>query len=620
MKKSVSAFVFISFVTLSSSFSFAADSSDTKASTEAQPPCAVCAANKSNDVNIPALGEVLDKAKTSNAHFIDGYFFADTKLSGNELNVTFKNPTDLNLSTANITSSDNVSQQFFSQKSLMVALAYLTKATAGFSLNQKLLVLSELGNKLSAGYSSTVTENKNMNSVYMNAVNGLRQGGICGDIHKLLGEAAQAMGFTDIGRQSGTWQQDLSKDEAEGHAILHFKDPKTGTYYIQNYSQIYDTKEKTLQGATDVASKMIGVLPGVSYVESAPGKIHSYVPATAQWVKDQIGKAGNFNPDSSALTVKIGTNEQTVAAQVGSDHIKGFMMGSQVNTKDGVYRVEAVGISTKGEVKKELQSKIIDEVGASVQAYGGGLKVTAPAYDSTKEQFSTGDRSALFYNVDAKGTARINSVTGKIEFTSSVYDWGKGPNQQYGTGTQGIQNQLKVGVEKDWKELNLKAHAERTWEWIPVEIAKKNVLKPSTTYDNVGVIYDTTNPNKKQAYLVVGADVYFLEGVDKSSAIALKNSIKAVMPTEKFGSFSVSADLAKVVSNKSGDPFYNILPTTSVSIDWNKVLNSFADVGANVSATKGTQITPFGVIGPINPEMGSSDSKIRGVMYLHTKF
>jgi len=585
--------------------------------TEAEGPCLDC---ETENKAVTPLKKVADALKTGNSHWIDGYFIADTKVVGKELDVVFKNPSDLNISTDRLGTVNTLYWNFLGQSSLQEALK-VTKNSAGtLKQEEKLLLLSMIGSRLSGGYSVTGTENKNLEAVYQNAVKAAREGGVCGDIHNLLGEVAKSLGFEAVGRHNGQWQQDLSKDNTGGHAILHFRDPKTGEYYVQNYSQIFNTKQKNLPSAVDVSSKVLGVLTGTQYVESRPGKLHEYVPATSQWVQDRIEGVARFKPDSSALTIKVGQNEQTLAAQFGNDSVKGFMLGTKVMTDEGAYRLEAAGVSARTGTSIITDGMLVDEVGATAEVYGGALKISAPGFDANTGTFREGERNTLFFGSNLKGTARINDTTGKLEVNTVNLDLRPAFGDQTKSVTSGTRTEMKAGVDHQWKDLNLTVSADRTWSWMPMDIEQHHKNKLTTTYDRVGVLYDTSKPDKKEAYLIVGTDVYFLEGVNVSSAVALKNSIKAVIPTEKLGTFSVGADLGRVVANKSKDPFYDTVPVSSVHIDWTKKLSKLVEVGASVSQTQGNQITPFGVIGPVTPVMGTPERKVQGMIYLHAKF
>ncbi|QDK38203.1 hypothetical protein [Bdellovibrio sp. NC01] len=609
---------YLSIIVLTSLFA----SSTHSFATEADGACLNCSeAGGGTAAKLNTAVDAIAKAiKPQDAHWIDANFFVDTKPVGKELDVVFKNPSDLNLSQSQMTKVWGVYSDFLNQKNLTDALKVVNGQGKNLQHEEKLLLLSMVGSRLSSGYSSTGKENKDINSVYMNAVKAGSEGGVCGDIHKLLGEVAKNLGFEAVGRHTGQWQQNLDKDNAGGHAILHFRDPKTGEYYVQNYSQVYNTRQKTLQSAVDVSTKVLGVLHGQTYVESRPGKLHEYVPATAQWVENQIKGVAGFKPDASVATVKIGEHEKTLALQMGTENIKGFMLSSRVNTDEGTYQLDAAGLATRGEYKKEFKDRMIDEVKVTSEAYGGALRLSAPGFDAWSDTYKQGERNTFFFGGNIKGTARVNDTTGKIEINSVNLDFKPKGGDQTKTTTAGTRTEVKAGVEHEWKDLNLKASADRTWGFIPVEIEQKHRPKMQTTYDRVGIVYDTSKPDKKEAYLVVGADVYFLEGVNVNSAVAVKNSIKAVLPTEKLGTFTIAADLGKIVSNKSKDPFYDTVPTTSVGIDWNKQLNKMLDVGFNVSYTKGTQIQPFGVIGPVTPVMGGPEKKVQGMVYLHGKF
>lgn len=612
-------------------FIFVAGGFSKASATEAAAPCLDCASGEgkslvktATEIKDVATGATTDQDAyptiTPTAHWLDANFFIDTKPDGKELDVAFKNPSDLSMTNAQLTKINSIYMSFLNQKSLSDALQGVKTSGANLSKDEKLLLLSMVGSRLADGYSAKGQENKDLNAVYLNAVKNKQEGGICGDIHKLLSDVATNLGFEAAGRNTGQWQKSLGQDNAHGHAILHFRDPQTGEYYIQNYSQIYNTRQKNLQAAVDVSTKVLGVISGQSYIETRPGKTHEYVPATAQWVQQQIKNITTFKTDPSAITLKVGPNEQTLAVQVGNNNIKGFVMSSRVNTNDGAYQVSVAGLSARAGVTMAVQSRMVDQVSVASEAYGGGMMLSAPGFDAFKNTYGQGERNTLFFGGKIAGSARLNNTTGKIEVSGINLDSRpSGHGQTEGGSTSGNRIEVKSGVEQKWENLNIKASADRTWAFLPT-IEKNMGSKLVTTYDRVGVVYDTSKSDKKAAYLVVGTNVYFLEGVNVSSATAVKNSIKAVVPTDKLGTFTVSADLAKVIDNKSKDPFYDTIPATAFSIDWSKPLNKLAEMGMNLTYAKGNQIQPFGVIGPISPVMGTTDRKVQGMVYVHVRF
>ena len=176
---------------------------------------------------------------------------------------------------------------------------------------------------------------------------------------------------------------------------------------------------------------------------------------------------------------------------------------------------------------------------------------------------------------------------------------------------------VKVGVQQEWKDAGVTVSADRTYARQKTSIGQHPTAGAQLQYDRVGVVIDTSDPEKQKAYLKIGSDLYRL---GEGNAVAIRNAIKAVVPTERLGTFTVAAEMGKVISNKSKDPFYQMDTATSVSFDWKKQIDKMTEVGLNVSRTQGTQITPFGVIGPVTPVMATSERKVRGMVYLHMKY
>jgi len=72
-----------------------------------------------------------------------------------------------------------------------------------------------------------------------------------------------------------------------------------------------------------------------------------------------------------------------------------------------------------------------------------------------------------------------------------------------------------------------------------------NKYKFQTTKDGVHLVWDTRD-GRNHAYLVVGQEVYLFEGVEKMSAVGLKNSGRASVPSGRLGEFYMLADLNRV--------------------------------------------------------------------------
>jgi hypothetical protein len=585
--------------------------------TEGSATCVDCAEKALSKKSLSQLQveSALSKVSNDKPRWVDAYFLYDVESKNEKLNVSVKNYYSMGIDPDRFTEIYSIYLQSFGGSPGKVnsydqAISYLNSKKELLTSSEKLALLSMIGNKLSSGYSSSTTQNPSMEALFQNAVKGQTNGGICGDIHTYLSQAAAALGFEAVGIHSAQWSKDLSKNETGGHAIAHFRDPKTGEYYMQNYTQIYNTKQKTLQGAVDVSTRLLGPLTGVSDVNSRPGVVHMYVPQTAQWIKSAIEKQVDLPTDAPIISMSISQSEKTVGLQAnqnfGNSNVRAFFVHSDVNASEGKYGLDAIGLSYKGEVKKEIKDSIIDEIGLSSSAYGGAMRMQAPVILPGGE-FADGQSTNGFLAGSIKGTARINQTTGKLEFVSKSMD------------LKTSERELKAGIEQAWKELPLKVDIERTWEIRPTPETLNGPYRMETKHDRVGVIWDQKSSEQK-VYVTVSGDVYLLEGAEKMSAIGLRNAIKASVPTDNLGTFSVALELGKVVNNKSKDPFYDLPASTSIVVDWRKKVFKASEVGVSLSHTKGPSAQPFSVIGSVGPQLDDGLKRLKGSLFFHSAF
>ncbi len=491
-------------------------------------------------------------------------------------------------------------------KSFSDSISFLKSQKSKLSSEQKITLLSMMASKLGAGYSETVRQNTDLNSLFLNANSNKKEGGICGDIHTYVSEAAKALGFEDAGIHSLMWFKTDDKKYGSGHAISHFRDPETGEYFVQNYSTIFRTHQKTLQNAVEVSTRLLGPLTGQSDISSRPGVVHLYTPRTAEWVKSQVEEKGLSSDINPQLSIYASATEQTLSGQVGTN-IKGvagkaFFVHSTVKTDEGKYGFDALGLAVGSNYKKEFKDKMIDEVSLSANMYGGYLHLFSPT-NFNSDQTRPKKAQNYFGGTNLKGSIRINKTTGQLEINSTTVD------------AMSATTELRAKVKQDWSPLKLETEVERNWQIVPQSNTLNGPYKSQVKYDRVGVIW---NSDSNKAYIQVGADVYFMEGADKMSAVGIKNAIKAVVPAGNWGTFSAGVEVGKIVQNKSKDPFYDLPAAKSIVLDWTKkVLRTFR-IGAKVEHTTGNGIQPFSVIGPIGPELQTAPSTT-GLVYLTTE-
>jgi len=333
-----------------------------------------------------------------------------------------------------------LSFQFPVATSFQSAMSILAAQKNNLSFNQKVLYLSMLASALSNGYNPNLV-NTTMNGVFSNLKNGGTQGGICGDIHQYLANSATALGLTDAGITYVNWKSDGS-----AHFAMHFRDPKTGEYYIANYSQIYATDTKTLADATEVATRLLAPLTGAAPVEGNPGVYHMYIPKTAMWVGDQLDKAMVIQANDPMIRFVAGNDQTSFLFQTtGSENVKGFVMHSDRTEADGKYSLDAIGVSADWKnAKANLLDGTIDELTYEAKVKFGADSVSVPQISTNGLASKNWSQDSLFAGFDLKGTARINDVTGQLEVSGQTIDFS---SNLHSTVMGSVQSQIHVGAE-----------------------------------------------------------------------------------------------------------------------------------------------------------------------------
>ncbi|MFL5814938.1 MAG: hypothetical protein ACJ763_15290 [Bdellovibrionia bacterium] len=479
------------------------------------------------------------------------------------------------------------------------AMSILKQQGKSMSTDERLLYLSMLGSSLSQGYDNAHLKNQSLEATFQNLAANGTNGGICGSIHEYLSRAAAALGFQSAGLNSSIWQKSNDKGKtAEGHYVSFFKDPSTGKYYSQNYSQLIDTGMTTLQGAVDVANQTLTPLVGASYIESKPGTFHAYVPNTARWVEQQLSKVTGAQP-APMISVQASNVESQVALRLQknlSDHARmnGFVIHSEYKADEGKFGLDAVGISVadvnhSGPALHGIMGimGMIDEVNVSSRIYGGFLQMSAPDPVSSVSPASNDQkiRSNAFFGVEQKRSARIDQVTGSIALDAKTIDF---KNFKNGMATL----QIRPGIEWASTKEPVKVGIERTIDVVPTDSTQYVHPTLRTAYDKISVIYDTSG-KESQAYLVAQGNVYAMEGITKNTATGLRAQLEAVIPVQNRGEFIVVADASKITSNKSKDPFYDTPLSTRLGVTWRKAITKAIEVGASVEVSKNRMNSVF---------------------------
>lgn len=477
----------------------------------------------------------------------------------------------------------------------------------------KLLVLSLLGSKLSDGYDKSLPGDvTSQDQIYVNARGSGKTGGVCRDIHGFLAEAGRRLGLPDCGLHNGIWQQTPGGDIGR-HAIAHCRDPETREFYIINYASILNTHKTSLTEAIDISSRVLAPTNMTSTIESAPGKTHLYQPRVSRWVRDAIGGQAEISPEQSIFVVRVSNRETTVGANVfaaGTPRfgIKAWGLHSEVKGSDGKYKIDAFGISGKYEGRYKVESKLGPELGATVAWTTGAMSLTVPRVTLGEGNGEPWARTVLIASGSVKGTAKINSVTGRLEFKADALDIGVPGNPGEKNEESRVYNAGVAGVNWAPPGGALSVDASRT-----VNVAIGSIVDPKskliTAYDKISVVIDTRGKSK-QVYLVNKTDVYLFGGVENMDAIGIKNQLKAVISSEKLGEVYLVQESTGIVANPSKDPYYVHGPSVSLGVGYEKSFGSHVKTGVDLSYQYGRPFWLFEDAGKVTPDSGSADKPV----------
>ncbi len=583
---------------------------------------------------------IVDKVRSldgPDAHLIDAYFMFDIRTDEKAVNVTaqsynsasdpggkrsetvanlfnaWKNPAYSTFGGADKLGPQNTAEY----------LALLKSQAGALDLQSKFLLLSIMGTYLdlcdsgsNAPYTGTPPDR-----MFRSLRAGTKDCGVCRDAHAYMANVAQALGFVDVGTHTVNWHQQPT-DHTGSHDIMHMRDPATGLYYVQNWGTTFNTGQKTLTQAVDVSAAVMGQLAGTSLVESKPGVVHAYQPRVTRWARQTIEDAAKLGGDRSVLTMHIGTNEQTIRFELGTENTKVFALHESYETSNGPYTIDATGVAGQLSGKKEFQSKWISEVGYGANLYGGAMRTSAPFLGTYNAGEGNNGTAVLgFAGLNVNGYARWNTVTAKLEVHGDMMDF-----TPHGLGSSGIEfqlppnNAIKASVTYAPKNSPIKVEATRAWQLSVGSVPVQNpVIR--TDYDRLSLVIDTRNGANKP-YIVTSTGFYAFEGVEGMSAVGIKEHFKAVIPTEKLGEFYVVFDASAIVANRSKDPFYEAPLALSFGAGWTKQIYRSLTLGADVKS--GTSQRPFYLFeepGSVTPEMGKTDGpRVIGNVWLGGKF
>ena len=502
------------------------------------------------------------------------------------------------------------------------SIAMLRHNASKLSREDKFLILASWGAHLNNGYNFAMPgEKTSMEQLFQNARNSGANGGVCRDISTYLAEVAKALGFENVGTHTGL---DGKGNQAGAHVVAHFRDPSTGEYYMQNYSNIFDTHQKSLPAALDVSTRIMGSLTGVSFVESIPGQVHQYVPRTARWVNQQIEAFAKPQEDPAYITAKISNREQTLGLQLqkrldSNKVLKGFFLRSDVQSSEGPIRLDAIGVS--GEIQKNtnLSQKLLNEVGYSAAGHFGYLELTNSQMNPERPG-SDQKRKSVFVAVDLKGYARINRLTGKLELEAKTIDlWTKDSRAGVAENFSAPAHRLTPSIEYRVARLPVTIGGGRSLELVPRDQYSKVALQ--TAYDKVNVVIDHRGKDD-HVVIISNSEAYLFGGAERSNAVGLRELLSVAVPTEKHGEFAVIFDISKIAQNKNNDPFFDLPVFASIKAQWKKAVSKVLEIGTDMEVKKnGTPFFLFEQVGSVVPDLSApKKAEIKGDLWLRMRF
>jgi hypothetical protein len=470
------------------------------------------------------------------------------------------------------------------------------------------LVLSVLGQKLGDGYSASVTNNANMDSVFQNARSGGHEGGICGDIHTYLSRAAASLGFEAAGTHTAYWWQGNYKDSG-GHAVTQYRDPVTGEYYMQNYSRVYATGQKTLPNLIEVSSRILG-FSWASNVESLPGTMHLYIPRQARWISTQTSELATSSIDEPHLKLALSNREQSASVQYGwanaHNQIKGYALGSRFHADEGTYGIGEAGVSYTFHGSIFIDRPWLQEAGMRTGVYVGALWMETPLLRPAQGQPTLATTpwncATSLQGAFLSGYLRQGGTSETVEFEGSGM-----------TRIAGAKNECRLAIDHAFKSVPINIYIQRVLDFVGESgQPNKTPTRLKTAYDKFGARLHLQLA--KALTFGVTTDGFALEGIENNGGTAVRIGIEATFQTQKVGSFTLGDDWGKVLRNPTRDPFYDLPESQYATLGWRLPLGKLASVGVQAGYGKGPTIQPFGTFGAVSPALNNGSRQITGLI------
>ncbi len=561
---------------------------------------------------------ILDFLKRRDPNYsaiIDGYFMYDARKLPDAVQVS-----QMTLDTSNAHGVSQLGALNALLDSAQLAgtrqgyFAALQAGNGGLDVSTKLALLSVLGDTLGGCYDNDAAANgayTSQDAVWSALKMGSGKCGVCRDIHTFVADAARALGFVDAGTHTGIWEYGA---EPGRHEITQLRDPKTGEYYVVNYSSVINTHEHTLTAAIDVSQRVLGPISGVSFIQSTPNDVHVYQPRTSRWIKQVLEQSTEFKPGQALISFNLGNAQRDVALNLSQNWgvvgVKTFATINQYDTAEGQFTVEAVGAVVQ--VKKDWELGKDTEIGVEGNAAGGYLGFNAPTVaGSPSEGTGTYERDNFFYTIKARLHARWNKFTAALEYEQSTIDFKNmgDVSAPYFAGTASVTYQPVKWASVSYARKFETSHDDNTHENTTF----------TTSYDKVSVIIDA---RIGKVFIYNKGELYLFEGAEKMSAVGIRDFFKARLPAGVLGQFSVYCDISKVVANPSADPFYQSDLHAIFGLEWSRpIIKQYLEIGGKIEydATGKLPYYAFEDRGQVTPEMART-AGVRGMVWLHGSF
>lgn len=340
----------------------------------------------------------------------------------------------------------------------------------------KLSLLQRMGSKLGSGYDYDFavgnpqwSQDIPLEQIFQNARTSGDKGGICGNIHQFLREAATSLGF-DSFAFSTVWRQG---ETSGGHIVAGYYDPKSGNVYIQNYSDV------VLVGKADSPKPRMIIEAGhlflsgftaTSMIEDANGNMHFALTTSGMMAFNGIRQAQTLSMptrDRATVRVDIQTHRMDFAAKANLSSDGTFYAFGGYNQTQGIGMFPSFtqGFGGVGFGEKDSSTGLWGKrnlgLAGSYDSYLGVQGVTRPM------ALENGGTQSL----------RETSVFLMTKMEGKIFYIDPRTNTEYALGTEVTYGVLDMSIDKDRRSV-LDGNGSDPWNWIRnYAIVSKKIAK-----------------------------------------------------------------------------------------------------------------------------------------------